>query len=526
MNALNLFYPNSSFKPFASQDKAEEFFNKSIIDKNLRLMLGKKYSDEKKEMIVKKVYEGKPLFFYIRSAEVVALSKISKFLWPPFYSMSVLSFSSTYSPGPGLFYGLLNIHGNYFGFMNLATAFNLLIFHLSVLIIFLLILKLNKNYWSAITIGVLALFSYSLYSYGYHLGSTVWNILVSTIFIWLVFYFYQNKEKNILQKISILSSVLLFFSYLVVIYWLAALMVLILLDAKNKVKVFTRKYVFEIIKSQKTFIICSLLCWLIIMPAGLSFHGNPQSFKEFLSFSYYIILNFFSFFSMSEYWHNFQFIVFGLALLGGLSCAYFFKKDKDNFFVFCLVVSVLVVYGIFAVLGILSFVPSRHILFLVPVLFVILYYFIDEIYCRLPIFLVIFFNAILVFGGFYSLFLSQKFTIDQTAYANVNSNPETVVVYGDNYQLLYRFADSPGSFLKKNNIPLSQQIKINTKYLYVSQSDCFDDLIADAARENMQINIDKKMIRKTNRKFIAFDPKNFAFNMPNDFCQAEFIWLK
>src|SRR3990167_8767684 len=102
--------------------------------------------------------------------------------------------------------------------------------------------------------------------------------------------------------------------------------------------------------------------------------------------------------------------------------------------------------------------------------------------------LLVLFNVLLISAGFYSVIASQDVTFDQTLHAKVPTYIDSVIVYGENYPLKYRFEDSHHAFIKKGNVLLSEQIKPNVSYLYVSQLGCVQDLLQDAKDEGIHVD--------------------------------------
>lgn len=526
MNFINMSYISDGFKIFETKEDAKTFFDTEIVDKNLKTILGEKYNDKNKEMIISEIYDGKSVFFYIRAAEILALNKVAYVFPTPFLMSIVQPLSSTYSPGPAFFYGFMNVTGSYESFMKIAGAFHLLVFHLGVLVLFFIVRFLSKNRFTAVTVGTLMLFSFSLYSYANHMGSVTWNIFVPTVFIGLLLYYYQKQKDTILHKVSLLSSWLLLFSYLVPYLWFATITSLMLIDRKNGITIFNWPYLKTIIKSQKWFLISSLVCLLLILPPSQGFRGSAESLSEFFQYFYYGILNFFYLYGTIIYLEVTEFLVFFVLLASGFYLGYKKIRVSDKKLVWYFIISLLVLFTVSVLFHVLSFIPSRHILFLTPVLFIILSFAIDFIYKRLALLVLIPFNVLLILVGFYSVVSSQEVTFDQTLHAEVPTYIDTVVVYGENYPLKYRFEDSKNAFIKKGNVSLKDQIEPNVTYLYVSQLGCTEDILKDAEDEGIHLVLSNKKRYVTNQKFIAFDPDNFIFNSPNNYCQAEFIWKK
>ncbi len=524
MNFINMSYISDGFKIFETREETEDFFNQEIVDKNLRAVLGAKYNEKNKEMIISEIYEGKSIFFYIRAAEIMVLNKIA-YLFPTPLLMSIVQpLSSTYSPGPAFFYGFMDIHGSYENFMKIAGTFHLLVFHLGVLAMFFIVRFLSRSIFTALTVGSLMLFSYTLYSYAHHMGSVTWNIFVPTIFVGLLLYYYQKEKDNILRRVSVVSSWLLLFSYLVPYLWFATITSLVIIDRNSGISIFTFAYLKNIIKSQKWFLISSLVCLLLILPPSQGFRGSAESLSEFFEFFYYGVLNFFYLYGDFARLALTEFVIFFSLLVTGFYLGYKRIRGSDKKLIWYFITSLLALYVVSVAFNVLSFIPSRHILFLTPILFIVISFAIDVLYKRLPKIALLSFNILLISAGFYSVIASQEVTYDQTLKAEVPSYIDPVLVYGETYPLRYRFEDSNSGFIKKGNVLLKEQIEPNVRYLYVSQLSCTEDLLRDAKAEGINIVLNNIKQYTTNQKFIAFDPNNFVFNSPNNYCQAEFVW--
>lgn len=129
-----------------------------------------------------------------------------------------LAWSSTYPPGVGLAYGLVTAPGDDIeAFLANASALTLTLFHVGVLVLFVLCRRLAGPF-IALCVSLLYLFSISHYSYGLHLGSPGWASL--TGMIWLERVFAAPPERR-LARCLWLTGVLLWWNYLLVLFALA-----------------------------------------------------------------------------------------------------------------------------------------------------------------------------------------------------------------------------------------------------------------------------------------------------------------
>ena len=188
--------------------------------------------------------------------------KIGNFL-PWISDWFKLSLTTTYSFGPGLFYGILNLNNtDYDLFMSRNLLLTILIFHLSVIFMYLIFIKLKIKNTVSIIISLLMLFSISLYSYWYHLWSTIWNVFTTIVFIYFIITYRSNK--NFLKKTSIISWILILFNYFTVFIWIAVLITKLyenIEKQKNSLKIILNTGI-KIIKSQM-FAILMILFYLL-----------------------------------------------------------------------------------------------------------------------------------------------------------------------------------------------------------------------------------------------------------------------
>ena len=91
--------------------------------------------------------------------------------------------ASTYSVGMGIIYaGVYGFTDNYSSFFSVATFITQLLTHLSIFLLFLTLLNLRIPIFYSALASLFSLFSISLYSYGFHLGSTTFALFAFSLF--------------------------------------------------------------------------------------------------------------------------------------------------------------------------------------------------------------------------------------------------------------------------------------------------------------------------------------------------------
>ncbi|MDP1729062.1 MAG: hypothetical protein Q8L27_02570, partial [archaeon] len=195
-------------------------------------------------------------------------------------SFFALGFGSTLSPGPALFYGLINNSGASFeDFISSNLVLTLAIFHISTILLFFILRKIKIRAPIALLGSLLFLFAISSYSYAYSLYSLIWNVFTSLV--WMISWLYLKNQNKSFQKISLLTAALLFFNYFIVFYWAALMMVTVFYPKKEESEE----------NSFKMFLIMFLIILLIAIFVG--FMGfAPTRYLLFFSPVIFIILTY------------------------------------------------------------------------------------------------------------------------------------------------------------------------------------------------------------------------------------------
>ena len=377
---------------FLSKETVQKILSIKLVN-NLRTKYFSNISDEE---ITQKLTSLKPAPL----ARLVVRTFLLSLDLPHFIQTGLaIPFSSTYSFGSGIAYGLVTHRDmSYEDFMSNTLIVTQILFHISVVILFITLILLGVSQWTALFIALLMLFSISMYSYGYHLGNTVWNYSTSFLWVWVLVYYWRDGGKDILKKISLATGILIFFNYLIILYWIAFLMAYVYLhwnqelgiknqevkSEKNYYKplILNSKFLILVIKSQWLAILSIIFVAGLFYPPGQSNRGTT-SLATFFSDVYYIVLNFFSFYNHSQIFNILQFVLGSILIIGGL--VYIFRSDKfespENSSIIILKKTfsfLILIFALLAILGVLGFAPSRHILFLSPIVFIFGAIFLDR----------------------------------------------------------------------------------------------------------------------------------------------------
>ena len=286
-------------------------------------------------------------------------------------ALVALPSAATYSAGPGFIYGLVSSEGiEYRKFMSRALLVTLFLFHAGVLLIYLISRRIGTSSFAATGAALLMLFSVSMYSYGYHLGSTVWNFSIELAWLYGVVLFWGKP--NFLKVISYATGILIFFNYLLIFYWAGLMLAWVFIQPKNGIREWVRTGL-RTARSQWFVAATAALCGFLFYPPGQSNRATTSLHTLFSDF-YYIILNFFCWYTHSRLIDHLQFavgvgivvgvvwwIIRGVGVENDVSPA---RAIRLTFFF------LLIIFGGLVAVGILGFAPSRHILFLAPVFFV------------------------------------------------------------------------------------------------------------------------------------------------------------
>jgi hypothetical protein len=523
MTFTNTVNKGSSFAPSLSTDTATKIVNYPLVDHLLKTSLGDRYNDKKKGTLIKVLTsDTKSPLFYVRSALIFSLMSFNTNL-PHFISSAfAIPLSTTYSFGHGLIYGLISgPNTSYPDFMSRALVLTLILFHLCVIFVFFTLRKLGARPLSSALGSLLLLFSISMYSYGYHLGSTVWNYTTSAAFLWFVINYYSIWEsRKYLKRTAWLAGILVFFNYLIVFYWAAFLLSYFLLHRKDIQGDTNFKKILAFSKSQYPALILIFLCAFLLYPPGQAAKGGMNSIGDLFSFTYYIVLNIFSWYNKSAIVDSIQFgLATSLCALGlFLRSNRVPKKENDLFFTM-----IKVFFGILLIsmiLGLLYYGPSRHLLFAAPFLFILVGLGLDAIFTSFPVgsrtgIALILLTAM---AGFACTRARINDTIDSTLKIVVDPNVEQVMVNGCSFHLAYKDWGKNRTVAKTT----PTYIKGNT-YLSVGEE---GRLPISVTEDGFKTEIVHVQDVQSGIYFTAYNPEHYPWDRQNGFTAFTFKVLE
>lgn len=312
--------------------------------------------------------------------QTLSLSQQINFL--PLKGFFKLPYLTTYTPIMGLLFGKF-INNSFEQFYQICTLINALALSLSSLFIYKTCLNLDYKKSVSLFSSCCLLTLYATNSYSYHLGSTVWFIFSISAGIYLINY------KNALLKD--LSSFLLFFLSYPYIIWIfceeftKSLIFLV----SNKISFKNLKsLIFNICKKRVFSIIGFFTVVTFFFPINSGYRYGPD------------LRGLYSIFSLEPLNNQnqllpilFSFTIYSICLFGviknnnHLKIAFvnndYFEKInnlyKQKIYVNTISFSFLIIFGILAIFQKLTFSTTRHSLFIIPAILILLACGLDEI---------------------------------------------------------------------------------------------------------------------------------------------------
>ncbi len=523
---------NSHTLPKVSKETATKIVDNEIVNRLLSVSHGYLYDEQGRQVIIRALSSGNMSSLYaIRVAAIGGVLSLNRYI-PHFVRSAVsLPLSTTYSFGHGLIYGLVSDADTLFqDFMSSAMLVTLVIFHIGVIFIFFTLLSAGINPISAVLGAFFALFSISLSSYGYHLGSTIWQFTTVTIFIWFVVEFHTKwEDKKYSKGVSWLAGILVFFNYLIILCWLAFMLARLFAYSKQWGSQTLTSKVYRLIKGQYPAIIMFFLCALMFFPPGQTRGGQISSVYELFTFPYFIILNIFSLYNKNGVADVLQFtIALLLILVGSYHCLKGAVKQEllmlSNFMVsFSAVFIVVYIFGIMG-LG-PSMGPSRQILFIaaLPIIFAAIG--IDFLVHKSNTFKKIlpFVLACFTVAGFFSMSARAHEAGDKTSLITINESVQHVLVHGYHHQLLLKDWGK-GRAVRRLNMVEHELFKTGDTYLYVTQDiPSGEKWQFDVWREQgLKIDIIDKQELSTGIQFLAYSPRSYPWDRQSGFSMVTF----
>ena len=439
-------------------------------------------------------------------------------------SMFALPFSATFSPGYGLIYGLVTgANYNYEQFMSRATLVTTIFFHLAVLLVYFTGRKLKASAFASAIAASLMLFAITMYGSNYDVGSRPWNLISAVVWVWCLAKYADSPK--VLKKVSIASAILVYFNYLIVFFWAAFVLAESFRANRQSVKSFL-KQIWQVLKTQKIAIVFIFLCGLIFFQPGQGFRGNI-SLGTMFSDIYYIVLNFFSFYTHSH-WLNIGQFILGLLLIVLSIRAYFkLSKNQDDSvkIVSLTLLFIFVLYALAALVKAVGLAPNRQMVFLVAAIYPGIALALDNLLLKSKF---LNFNKILTCVlvlflalGFSGLILRRVDALDRTAGIVFAQDVERVEVQDCSFNLVNKTWDTqtPVEFVDLTKFKSGQTL------LFLSQTTSFEKALK-MWRESYNLEVEivsqKQDINLT--YFVAYNPDfaRFPFSRPNSLYEVKF----
>ncbi len=510
-----------------SEDQARGIIENSIVSRIMQGALGDAFDERMREKIVTGIAANKPIGFYVRGLYILVVAKLADYIPYPLEMGLVLPFSSTYSFGPGVVYGLATAfsHDSYASFMSMATGVTIIIFHATVILLYMLLVRLSITPRAATIMSSVLLFAVTAYSYGYHLGSSVWNMFSGTLFLLLVVVYRKKYSEDVfLKRVAWSFGILVFFNYLLIFYYAALFVAYVYtsfdtLQGKN----FIQKMV-SVLKTQKPAIVLTALCTLLFFQSGQGNRATAASVYEVVQHTYYGILNFFSIYHDSRVLDMLQVAFFGILLSWG-GYVWYQKRGSTQSVERIMSITLgalLVVYTLAVVGGVLGFAATRHMLFLVPAVYMVAAGAVNVLIKKYHVLWYVLFGCVLV-GGLYGVHSRIQETTDIFNSIRLEGEPEVVLVNGYAYSLLYKDwgSDKKAVILPHDGL-VANTLETGKTYWYVSQTNDFSSVARGWESRNIVTETLMESTYITDVRFPAYDPESYGFNRPNNAYIAKF----
>jgi len=482
--------------------------------------------DHPKAQLVKSLSSGdKPPLYFIRGAFISGLMAANDYLPYPLKAGFYIALSSTYSFGTGVIYGMFTSeNSSYSDFISYSLISTLIVFHLSVILLFFILKNLGVSSVTSALTALMALFSISLSSYSFHLGSTIWNFSACMVFIYTLIFCRKKQSENYLKYVSWISGLLFLFSYLILIFWACVIIEYFLRLITHSSKYFNRMSIVKTIISQFPALAMFAIVYLLFFPPGQQRGGNVASPVEAGQNLYFIVLNFFSIYNKNMYVDVAQFVLSIIFFLFGVKSCLGNFVVQDNA---CLRRYLLVVSSVVAFIFILgnfnigpSFGPSRHILFAASFVFILyglgLEFIVEKLKMRTTGRYAIL-SLVICFGGG-SVFARLSDASDTTRFIRLRPDVTNVLIDGCHYHLLHKKwgSDITAQF---NNMDGNQELIKGGTYLYITQdlqSPIQENLLTWRGKGYSLELLDHQVIT-TGVQFLAYSPKQFPWDRQSGF---------
>lgn len=328
---------------------------------------------------------------------------------------------------------------------------------------------------------------------------------------------------------SRLTAVLVFFNYLIIFLWIPYVLCLFAQaiadfkteEARKSLSTF-RKGLFHVIRTQKVALVFISICGIIFFQSGQGFRGGV-AWADFLSYIYYGLLNFTSWYTHSHIADAAQFIL----TLGLICLAFSFlaKKDVSRAMPRQIFLYFLVLYAVALLFKVLSFLPTRHVLFLAPVLFISaaigLDSFIGSKVNDVRLWLKVSFAVLFAVLGLFCLQVRRADVADLRPAILMSSDIPKYGIYDLSHDLYYYLKDN-GKEVESIN---PAAFKVGEIYLFVSHSEPFNKVLEEwRIKFQMEAEVlwERQIVQPV--YFIAYNPDftKLRYSRPNNLFQTKF----
>ncbi len=312
----------------------------------------------------------------IRIGMIAFTTRIQPYLPFSIQSALALPLSSTYSPGAGFFYGLFNSRtATHAEFMSGSLILTLVLFHCSVVLVWLVCQALGVGLWAATVAALWMLFSISGYSYGYHLGSTVWNVFASSL--WVYFFTRRCSGKLSLSLFSWITAGLFLMSYLLLPLWVASAFYEMGKTLATSPRRTRYKALFFTLSALLPAAVSLGLVILLFVQPSAGVNTSIISVFPGARDSFYIVANFLAFFPTRG---NAYLSAVFLAVLGGSALL---KRTQSPRYFWLYVGALALTITAMSFRQMFALTPSRHALFLTPFVFSVIALGLDGVFSKL-----------------------------------------------------------------------------------------------------------------------------------------------
>ncbi|MFZ4396323.1 MAG: hypothetical protein ACOYOU_11935, partial [Kiritimatiellia bacterium] len=442
-------------------------------------------------------------------------------------SMFALPLASTYSPAPGLLYGLVTAKGqDYASFMSRVLFLNICVLHLSAVLLVLIARKLGLNDLAAALGACLMLFAISVYSQGYSAGSMVWIVFSEFLWVWCLLQW--GCKVGQLRVVSLASGLLIFFNYLIVLPYLGFLGMYLLREWRARGGGLPEAWhqTVAVLRSQTLGLLLVAVCAILFFQPG---QGNRSTGAriDILHDVYYVLLNQFSWYTHAAGLEALQgglgaVLTIGFLLLVGRRS--FLQANYGRATFAMVAMGFLLAYAALTCLGILGFAPTRHMLLLAPLAFIGSTVTLDWISRRVRVadnrkaWIAV---GLVCALGFVAVHIRLRDARDVTRDMVVDADVDVIGLNDGAFNLFYRHwpRETPAVWISP------EMLVAGKTYLYVSQT-----VPWEGALKSWQVGYDVAVTVLSHRctitetYFMAYNPKPAAylFTRPNNLHQVKF----